>query len=758
MHMMAWRIGRRLGQKCLGQKRVGPKHLGRILGKLRSTRSAVAMMYALMAPLMIASTGVAVDIGYWYQQQTNLQSAADAAALAAAQNAVAYGVLNNSDAQSFATGAGQSIAQAAANTATVNQYNFGSSASRAVSLSGSSTYASNATNAAETWTATVTAPRQDFFSHVSMPTLGLFGLGGGTQGATATVQAELSNISSGGSGACINISGNITAGGSASPLIDATNCGIYGGGTLLTSGGGNAVIEGATVSTGQSSQAAPAKQGDSGTGYIGTSACYTYGAPGCSSINNVTVGATAPTDVLKGMNSSDTLLWDATPTPPAGVTGTTTCKGACAPGNYTSMSGVSTINNSSTTGTTTDSGSFGAGSSLTVNGNYTYLASGATLDAVTTKAGTANVNCGKSGSNTLSTNLCFTVNSGGLAAAASVLGNTATFASGTYFINGTASTSSTKTANGLVPATGYGLTFGNSAGSTTTLGGGNWFVNGGLNYLGGAGPTFTMAPGLYDFEAYNNGPYAFNPGSGSSVGPTTLGSTTSGSCPTTTPPASATYYFYGNVALGLGSTKLCSGVYYIRNGTLTFVAGNGLTGTNITIILQGTASYNFSGSNSVTLTAPTTTTDPDCVEPDSYPEADYEDSSENSTSPPSGFTGMPYDGTNGHGICGVAIYQDRNDTTADNVGASGAVTITINGAVYTPNAALNFGSASGTHYSITTTNLPGLTAASLTTQSAASISVTENTTAGVGGPSGNGAAPGANGGTTIGNAVYLLTN
>jgi hypothetical protein len=47
----------------------------------------------------------------------------------------------------------------------------------------------------------------------------------------------------------------------------------------------------------------------------------------------------------------------------------------------------------------------------------------------------------------------------------------------------------------------------------------------------------------------------------------------------------------------------------------------------------------------------------------------------------------PWDGTQGKGICGVLIYQTSDDTAADNI--IEGTNDTINGVIYTPNAALN---------------------------------------------------------------------
>ncbi|HQT66863.1 MAG TPA: pilus assembly protein TadG-related protein [Acetobacteraceae bacterium] len=70
------------------------------------------MIIALSLPVLLGFTGFAVDAGYWYANNEDLQTAADAGALAAAR-------ANNPDPT-----AAQATAVAAANMATNNKYNF----------------------------------------------------------------------------------------------------------------------------------------------------------------------------------------------------------------------------------------------------------------------------------------------------------------------------------------------------------------------------------------------------------------------------------------------------------------------------------------------------------------------------------------------------------------------------------------------------------------------------------------------------------
>ena len=49
----------------------------------RDTRGAFAIIFALMLPLLVSAIGLGVEIGGWYSEVRSLQSAADAAAVAA---------------------------------------------------------------------------------------------------------------------------------------------------------------------------------------------------------------------------------------------------------------------------------------------------------------------------------------------------------------------------------------------------------------------------------------------------------------------------------------------------------------------------------------------------------------------------------------------------------------------------------------------------------------------------------------------------
>src|SRR5271168_1332053 len=130
-----------------------PAHYGlslffRRVTRLSSNRRAgIALVVALSAPLLIAATGLSVDVGYWYQEQESLQSAADAAALAAANAQINFNtVTSQQQAEPFAL--------AAANNATNNQFNL-----TATTLTVAPTTVTVNGAAGTAWQATATAPR-----------------------------------------------------------------------------------------------------------------------------------------------------------------------------------------------------------------------------------------------------------------------------------------------------------------------------------------------------------------------------------------------------------------------------------------------------------------------------------------------------------------------------------------------------------------------------------------------------------------------
>jgi Flp pilus assembly protein TadG len=199
------------------------------LRRLRGRRGGVALIIGLSAPLLIAVTGLSVDVGFWFQNQTSLQSAADAASLAAAMNDVRLGQTTSTAKVSAAS----PYAQAAADAATNAQFGFAANSvgtNPRLSVTCCATVGTAVGNytGTTTYTATVNAPRQSFLSQVA-------GLASGTQYAGATASMTVTTLVSGRSCLFVNPQNNITSnaitfvndnGGGSTGGISAGNCGI----------------------------------------------------------------------------------------------------------------------------------------------------------------------------------------------------------------------------------------------------------------------------------------------------------------------------------------------------------------------------------------------------------------------------------------------------------------------------------------------------------------------------------------------------
>ncbi|HTJ90862.1 MAG TPA: pilus assembly protein TadG-related protein, partial [Acidocella sp.] len=232
----------------------------------------MALIIALSAPLLILATGLTVDLGYWYEQQEALQSAADAAAIAAATAADKYDVSTTNVAENFAL--------TAANEATNGQFALTSSS---LTLSTSRVVVNGATSTQ--WMASATIPRRSFFSAA-------VGMGLGTQAASAAADVVAPT-----SPAClIATQGSISVTGGGT--VVGTNCGIASndasGCSMSVTGSGE--IIGTAVTTTASCVSAPAY-----SGYIGTNA----NASPAGSTSTVTLNAPAATDPLADMNPAD---------------------------------------------------------------------------------------------------------------------------------------------------------------------------------------------------------------------------------------------------------------------------------------------------------------------------------------------------------------------------------------------------------------------------------------------------------------------
>ncbi len=657
---------------------------------LSNRRGTIALIIALAAPLLIAATALTVDVGFWYQQQDTLQSAADAAALAAA-HAANYGAAGVENAEP--------LALAAANMASNNQFNL---TSAQLVLSNPPAPVTSSGTKITAWQATATIQRGSFFSAVKG--LGLPGEPVGTQSATAVVDMVKKTGSS-----CLISEGTITVSGGAS--VVGSNCGISANATSCPSMTvtGSGIIQATSVITAASCVSAPQY-----SGYIGTDP---NDPPGSSS--TVMLNTSTP-DPLAGLNAGNVVLWNpgwSVPAAPVEHGGAVTPKlgyntwnqagvGDCTQmgGNYsaecelypnylTGMNSVGVVklilNEGVANGSTFITGGLGgqANTSLTMNGSNYYINGGMNFTSDSTFT---------LGTGTQSVPVSMVVNGG-----MSLTNGTATLNAGTYYLTG-------PTSGGKV--TNWGLI---TNVPSVSIDGSNYYVDGGVNLAGGTTAT-VISSGLYEFSAYAGNSDTANSSGGAFYA--AQGNLTMGNTPVDgTPPAPATYYFDGglNISNGTRNVVLNPGIYYIRNGDLIIDSGTNVTGVGVTFVLEGTAAYIFNGGATVNITAPTD----NCVSPSDYPKTSYE----NPTS--------PYDGTNGEGICGIAIYQARGDTSTDtiNEGAASA----FNGGIYAPSAPLIMSGAGALN--ISTTGVPGLVVASINDSGSGNIKIAEKPSDGGGG-------------------------
>jgi hypothetical protein len=149
--------------------------------------------------------------------------------------------------------------------------------------------------------------------------------------------------------------------------------------------------------------------------------------------------------------------------------------------------------------------------------------------------------------------------------------------------------------------------------------------------------------------------------------------------------------------------------YYIDGGAFYAAQGDLTMGSTP----PAPATYYFDGGATVNSTAPTD----NCVSAADYPKLSYE------------APNSPYDGTNGEGICGIAIYQARGDASTDTVNEGAAST--FNGGIYAPSAPLIMSGAGALN--ISTDGIPGLVVASINDSGSGNIKIAETAEAGGGG-------------------------
>jgi Flp pilus assembly protein TadG len=555
----------------------------------RDRRAGVALIVAMATPLLIAITGLSVDAGYWYQQQENLQSAADAAALNAAMNDAVLNVTTTGAAKAAAALPG---ATAAADSATNQQFGFvAGTGGAAVSLvANMNTPSANITQ----YIATAKIPRGGFFSKVLGP--GLVALGAGYQSATATAIIETETI--GNPSRCNQLfgtSGNdIYATGGA--RLTATNCGIEADSTSCAGGDSDSISAqpSAIISAQSVSSAGCINQNTNGGAHVeGT------GGNASNSYNQSVVyqNHAASTDPLASLASAPA-SWPAMPsmpdTPtaaalPSGLTytnitsgemgyvntpftpssagdctyqGSYTAKCEIFPGAYTGLNSFSVaslvMNQGTSTGTTYVSGGFTGQSNgaLTLNGSTFYINGG--------------MNDSAGGAITLNGNNYYV--SGGTTLT-DTGGYAVTLAAGNYYFTGATNS------NGFVGGTGLSVTTSNNF----TAGAGNYYINGGLNVTNAA---TSIGNGTDYFSGVKNANGTIV-GTAINVG----GSSSSFSLGT------GTHYINGGVSITNAATTFNAGTYYLK-GYLNVT--NGAVGTyavnlNTPSFTTGAGTYYFNG-------------------------------------------------------------------------------------------------------------------------------------------------------------------
>jgi Flp pilus assembly protein TadG len=553
------------------------------LRRFADRRASIAVTIALATPLLVAMTGLSVDIGYWFQQQESLQSAVDAAALAAATADAKYGDTTAAAVFPFAL--------AAANAASNNQFAL-TAASLTITAGAAATQSDGATVTG--FTATAQVPRASYFSRV--PGLGLPGISAGQQSASAVADVVVTAQPY-----CV-IATNTAAGSSiyavGSSQIKSTSCSFVANSTACGGGDADAI---AADPSGQISASAITTAGctyanTSGGAYVGVSSG--SAANGATTGYQVTNNAAAAPDPLSSMGSPP--AWPTMPTPGTG---------------YASIASDIGYLSSGTRGGVT-CGSYNAVCTV-ASGSY---------------SGVNNVNAANlqfNNPNTGNTNII-----GGFAGSENVQ---LVLNAPNYFIAGAT--------NGAGAVTGWAMQINTPI---FTVAGGSDDFDGGI-ILNGSSPVTNFGTGTYMFSAYNSA----HPALDDSNANITF--------------AGGTYWFNGGLTIeGNGTVSFGPGIYYIENGNLTFMSGSHVTANGATFVLENGAGYQLDGGTvALNMTAPSS---PNCVAPASYPETVYTD------------------GTDGVGICGVIIYQARNDSTADTV-SEGANT-TLTGIIYAPSGTL----------------------------------------------------------------------
>jgi len=546
-------------------------------------RAASAVIIALLMPVLVGTTGLSVDVGYWFQQQESLQSATDAAALAAATAASKYGDTTAASVEPFAL--------AAANNASNNQ--FGLTSTTLTVTPGNATTESDG-QMVTMFKASAYIPRLSFLSNAS-------GLGPAAGNISVSAQAAVVATPQ---PYCL-IATNTTAAeaiyANGSSEIESSTCSYIANSSACAGGDSDA------IAADPSAQIVAPSISTVGCTYANTGGGAYVGVTSGSASDEATSGykvtnnSAAAADPLASMGSPPT--WPTMPSPGSG---------------YTNIG--SDISYSLPTGTRNGvtCGNYNAVCTV-VSGNYSGLNS--------INANSLQFNYPSGGTTKIIGGF-----GGGSGVQQALVLNAAN-----YDISGPT--------NGSGQVDGWAMEI--NTPSFTVAGGTDEF-DGGM-YLDGSGAVTTFGTGTYMFSSYSSGTAALDD-KNSNI-------TFSG----------GTYWFNGGLTVeGNGTVSFGPGIYYIENGNLNFMAGSHVTSNGATFVLENGAGYELNGGTVATnMTAPTT----NCVQPSSYPNILYAD------------------GTNGEGICGVLIYQTRDDATADAVNAG--ANSTMNGIIYAPDGALS---------------------------------------------------------------------
>src|SRR5258708_39397412 len=78
--------GKRAERTADSTPRWSPSHVCKWVADFAADRTGtIATVFALGLPMMVGLTGLSIDVGIWYQQDAQIQLAADAAAIAGAR-------------------------------------------------------------------------------------------------------------------------------------------------------------------------------------------------------------------------------------------------------------------------------------------------------------------------------------------------------------------------------------------------------------------------------------------------------------------------------------------------------------------------------------------------------------------------------------------------------------------------------------------------------------------------------------------------